>query len=213
MKVITINGSFKQKGNTASALKLVTDELEKEGIEVENIVIGDKLIHQCMGCNTCFRKKDEECIFKDDIVNELYQKIKDCDGLLLGSPVHYAGLSGSMKILLDRLIYVIGANGNPLRLKVGAAIASVRRSGGIPAVNEMNQFLSYCEMIMPTSNYWTVIHGAKKGEVLDDLEGVQIMRVLGKNMAYTLKVLELSKNKVEKPLIEDKIMMNFIRNE
>jgi len=211
MKVVTINGSNNKKGNTAQSLKLVTNELVSEGIEVIDIVIGKEMFHQCTGCGYCSRMKNEECVFKDDKLNEIYQQIKDCDGLLLGSPVHYAGLSGTMKTMLDRLIVMVGANKNPLRLKVGASVAAVRRSGGIPAINEMNEFLAYCEMIIPSSNYWTVIHGSEEGEVLKDSEGCQIMRVLGKNMAYTLKVLDYSKGHIKKPEKEKKIWMNFIR--
>ena len=137
--------------------------------------------------------------------------MKNADGMLFGSPVHYAALSANIKAFLDRAFYVSGSNGNLFRHKVGASISAVRRSGGLPTFNEMNNFLNYAEMFIPTSNYWNVIHGAAPGEVHQDKEGVQIMRVLGKNMAYLLKLIDAGKASVEAPEQEAKIYTNFVR--
>lgn len=211
MKVVAINGSPKKDGNTAQAMKLVCDELEEAGIETEIITVGNKVFRGCMGCGHCFKSKNEKCIFGEDGVNDIILKMKDADGILLGSPVHYSGVGGSMKSFLDRAFYVSGANNGLFSRKVGASVAAVRRSGGIPTIDQLNKYLSYAEMLMPSSNYWTVIHGTKPGDVLQDEEGIQIMRVLGKNMAWLLQLVENGKGIVTPPDMEKKTMMNFIR--
>jgi multimeric flavodoxin WrbA len=137
--------------------------------------------------------------------------MKEADGILLGSPVHYASISGNMKSFLDRAFYVTGVNGGMLRHKVGASVIAVRRSGGLTAFHDMNNFITYAEMMIPTSNYWNVIHGTTPGEVLNDAEGVQIMEVLGRNMAYLMKLMEFGKDKVEAPERTRKTYTNFIR--
>lgn len=211
MKVVAFNGSPKKEGNTYQALKLVCEQLEAKGIETEIVNVGLKNVKACTACGHCFKTKNEECIIKNDDANLWIQKMKEADGILLGSPVHYASLSASMKSFLDRAFYVSGANGNLFRHKVGASVVAVRRSGGIPTFNELNNYLTYSEMMIPTSNYWNVIHGTTPGEALQDEEGMQIMRVLGKNMAYLMQLVENGKEKVEAPAIEKKIMTNFIR--
>jgi multimeric flavodoxin WrbA len=209
MKVVGINGSPKKEGNTYHALQLVMAELEREGIETEIIHVGNQKIRGCMGCGMCFKNRDEKCVFGDDKTNEWIQAMKEADGIILGSPVHYAGVGGTMKSFLDRAFYVSGANNGLFRHKVGASLAAVRRSGGIPTIEQLNRFLDYEEMVTVKSNYWNVIHGAAPGEVLQDEEGVQIMRVLGKNMAWVLKAMEEAKESA--PEAEKKVMMNFIR--
>lgn len=211
MKVIAINGSPRKQGNTYHALKLVAAKLEKEGIEVEILHIGNKVIRGCTACNQCAKNQDEQCIFKDDIINESVQKIKKADGILLGSPVHYAAMGGTMKAFLDRTFYVAGVNGSLFRHKVGASVVAVRRSGGLPTFEQLNNFLLYSEMIIPTSNYWNVIHGLKPGDALKDAEGIQIMQVLGQNMAWTLKLVENGKDTVKAPEMQDKVFTHFIR--
>jgi multimeric flavodoxin WrbA len=210
MKVIAINGSPKKSGNTFHALRRVLDELEKEGIETEILHIGNKNIRGCIACNTCVKNKNEKCVF-DDGVNEAIQKMKDADGLIIGSPVHYSAIGGTMKSFLDRAFFVAGVNGGLFRHKVGAAVVAVRRSGGIPAFDQLNNFLNYSEMIIPTSNYWNVIHGMTPGESEEDEEGKQIMRILGKNMAWVMKLVENGKDKIKAPEVEKKQFMNFIR--
>lgn len=210
MKVVAFNGSPKVNGNTNSAIEMVASELRKEGIEVEIVHVGNKIIRGCTACNACMKNRDEKCIIKDDDVNEWIQKMKEADGIILGTPVHYAAIGGTMKSFLDRAFYVMGST-SILRHKVGAAIVAVRRSGGIPAFEQLNNYLNYSEMVMPTSNYWNVIHGTAPGDVEKDDEGKQIMEVLGKNMAWVLKLIENGKGKIEPPKLERKKWTNFIR--
>lgn len=209
MKVIAFNGSPNTNGNTYQAISLVAEELKKENIEVEIVQVGNKVIRGCMGCNKCFKNQNNKCVFSDDPVNKWIEKIDNADGIILGSPVHYAGISGTMKSFLDRVFYTLGANGNSLKHKVGISLAAVRRSGGIPAVNQLNKYLEYSELIIPTSNYWNVIHGQKPGEIHEDKEGVQIMKTLGKKMAWALNLKE--KSNIETPKDINKVYTNFIR--
>ncbi|MDF2593988.1 MAG: reductase [Clostridia bacterium] len=211
MKVVAFNGSPKKEGNTYHAIKIVTDELEKEGIETEIIHVGNKAVKGCMACGGCSKNKNEKCVLKEDEVNDWIQKMKEADGILIGSPVHYSSMSANLKTFLDRAFYVAGVNNGMLRHKVGATLVAVRRSGGVTTFDELNHYINYSEMLVPTSSYWNVIHGARPGEVLQDEEGVQIMRVLGKNMAWLLKLVENGKGSVKEPERESKIAMNFIR--
>jgi len=211
MKTLAFNGSPNKNGNTYHALKMVTAELEKEGIETEIIHVGNKLIRGCLACGQCAKKKNEQCIQADDPVNEWIQLMKDADGILIGSPVHYSAIAGTMKSFLDRAFYVTGVNGSMLRHKVGASVVAVRRSGGLPTFSQLNNFICYSEMLMPTSNYWNVIHGTKPGEATQDEEGAQIMRTLGKNMAWLLKLVAHGKGVVTPPEQESKVWMSFIR--
>jgi len=209
MKVVAFNGSPRREGNTYHAIKMVADELEKEGIEVEIIHVGNKTIKGCLACGACSRNKNEKCITDNDEVNEWIQKMKEADGILLGSPVHYSAISGTMKSFLDRAFYV--SNSGILKNKVGASVVAVRRSGGVTTFNQLNNYINYAEMLMPSSNYWNVIHGTKPGDAMEDEEGKQIMRVLGKNMAYLLKLVQNGKGTVEAPEREKKVFTNFIR--
>ena len=211
MKVVAFNGSPKKEGNTALALKLVTDELEKEGIEAEIVHVGNKVVRGCIACGRCREYKNEQCVLIDDEVNDWIQLMKQADGLLLGSPVHFAAIGGTLKSFLDRAFYVSGANGSLMRHKVGASVVAVRRSGGLPTFNQLNNFMCYAEMLIPTSNYWNVIHGTSPGEATQDEEGVQIMRVLGKNMAWLLKLVENGKGTITPPEQEVKSYMHFVR--
>ena len=211
MKVIAINGSPKKDGNTFQSLTMVGNELIDNGIDFEILHIGHKLIHGCTACGKCAVNKDEECSIKADEVNKWIQLLKEADGIILGSPVYYSGIAGSMKCFLDRVFYVSGANGNLFRHKVGASVVALRRSGGSSTLDSLNHYLSICEMIIVTSNYWNAIHGRSVGEVTRDLEGKQTMAVLGKNMAWLLKMKEASRGLVEEPLKEQKVATNFIR--
>ncbi|MGK0466321.1 flavodoxin family protein [Clostridium sp.] len=211
MKVVAFNGSPNKEGNTYQAIKLVANELEKEGIETEIINVGDKSIRGCIACNKCLKNQNEQCVLPGDEVNGWIQKMKEADGIILGSPVHFSAMGGTMKSFLDRAFYVVGVNGGILRHKVGTSVVAVRRAGGIPTFNQLNNYINYSEMLMPTSNYWSVINGTSPGEALQDKEGVQIMRLLGKNMVWLMKLVENGIGKVEAPEKERKIMMNFIR--
>ncbi|SNS85976.1 Multimeric flavodoxin WrbA [Anaerovirgula multivorans] len=211
MKVVAFNGSPNKEGNTYHAIKVVVDELEKEGIETEIIHVGNKSIRGCTACNQCVKNRNEKCALPEDGVNEWIQKMKGAEGIILGSPVHYSAIGGTMKSFLDRAFYVAGMNGGLLRHKIGASVVAVRRSGGLPTFDQLNNYINYSEMLMPTSNYWNVIYGTKPGEALQDGEGVQIMRVLGKNMAWLMKLVENGKGSVEAPERERKTYTNFIR--
>lgn len=211
MKILAFNGSPKKEGNTFHAIKMVTVELEKEGFETEIIHVGNKVIRGCTACGQCAKNRNEQCVLPGDEVNEWIQKMKQADGIILGSPVHFAGMAGTMKSFLDRAFYVAGVNDGLFRHKVGAAVVAVRRSGGLPTFDQLNNFLCYGEMLLPTSNYWNVIHGTQPGEAVQDEEGVQIMRVLGKNMAWLLKLVANGKGVVEPPPREAKTYMHFVR--
>lgn len=211
MKVVAFNGSPKPEGNTYHAIKMVINELEKEGIETELVHVGNKSIRGCIACGKCKINKDGKCTLPGDQVNEWIQKMKEADGIILGSPVHFSSIGATMKSFLDRAFYVTTSNDGMLRHKVGAAVVAVRRSGGVPTVDQLNRYINYSEMLMPTSNYWNVIHGGSPGEAVQDEEGKQIMRVLGKNMAWLMKLVENGKGKVEEPAVEAKTFMNFVR--
>lgn len=211
MKVAAFNGSPKKEGNTYQALRMVCDELENQGMETEIIHVGAKAVAGCTACGSCGRNKNEQCIIKDDGVNEWIQVMKRADGILLGSPVHYSGISATMKAFLDRAFYVAGGNGGLFRHKVGSGLVAVRRSGGMVAFQQLNHYLLYSEMLIPTANYWNVIHGRGPGEVVQDDEGRQIMRVLGKNMAWLLHLVAAGRGVVPEPAGEPKTYTNFIR--
>ena len=210
MKAVAFNGSPNKEGNTWHALRMVTAELEQEGIETEIVHVGNKVIRGCTACGQCFKNRNEKCVLPGDDVNEWIQKMKAADGIILGSPVHFSAIAGTMKSFLDRAFYVTGVNDGMLRHKVGAAVVAVRRSGGLPTFDQLNNYLLYSEMLIPASNYWNVIHGTRPGEVTQDAEGIQIMRVLGKNMAWLMKLVEHGKGAVAPPEREAKIYMNFI---
>ncbi|MDF2591121.1 MAG: reductase [Clostridia bacterium] len=211
MKVVAFNGSPNKEGNTYHGIKIVVDELLKEGIEAEIIHVGNNLVRGCMACRQCSKNKDEKCAIQGDEVNDWIQKMKEADGILIGSPVHYSSIGATMKAFLDRAFFVASVNNGMFRHKVGAAVTAVRRSGGVTTFDQLNNYLNYSEMLMPTSQYWNVIHGSAPGEALQDLEGVQIMRVLGKNMAWLLKLVENGRETVKEPERENKVYMSFIR--
>lgn len=208
MHVIAVNGSPNAEGNTFLALKLVTEQLEKESITTEIIHIGNKNIRGCIACYGCRKNLDEKCVIQDE-VNECVQKMKNADGIILGSPVYYASMAGTLKCFIDRAFFVAGANGGLFRHKVGASVVAVRRSGEVATFDHLNHYFTLAEMFIPSSNYWNVIHGRAPGEALQDEEGVQIMRVLGKNMAYLMK--QLKSGTAQAPEREEKIYTSFIR--
>lgn len=208
MNVIAINGSPKAEGNTYFALKTVTDELEKAGISTEIIHLGNKKIQGCTSCLWCYQNKNEKCVI-DDEVNEIIQKMKMADGIIIGSPVYYASIAGTMKCFLDRAFFVAGANGGLFRHKVGASVAAVRRSGEVATFDHLNHYFTITEMFVASSNYWNIIHGRFPSEAVQDEEGIQTMRVLGKNMAFLIK--SIAQNATSLPEQEAKIMTNFVR--
>lgn len=208
MHVLAFNGSPKAEGNTYHAIKMVTDELEKQGITTEIINIGNKNIRGCIACGGCARNLNEKCVIEDE-VNDCIQKMKAADGIIIGSPVYYASIAGTMKCFLDRAFFVCSANGGLLRHKIGASVVAVRRSGEVATFDHLNHYFTICEMPVVSSNYWNVIHGRMPGEVHQDEEGTQIMRVLGKNMAWLLKCV--NGENAQPPEREQKIYTNFVR--
>jgi len=210
MKILAINGSPHRDGNTKISLDIMKDQLISAGIEVEELHIGN-MISGCLGCMKCVEMQNETCIIKNDIVNETIQKIKECDGVILSSPTYYANISGTMKSFLDRVFFVAAVNGMLFRHKVGASISPVRRAGGIQTVDALDKYFSNGEMFTSSSTYWNAIYGAAPGEVVQDEEGTQTVRVLAKNMAFLLKSLDLGKKAGLAPEQESKIRTNFIR--
>lgn len=189
MKVIAFNGSARKDGNTAILLRHVMCELEKEGIETEMIQLSGSKIHGCLACRECSSRKDGRCSQKDDMGNEYIARMAEADGILLGSPTYVTDVSPEIKALIDRACLVARANNGMLRRKVGAAVVAVRRAGAIHAFDTLNHFFLISEMIVPGSSYWNVAIGRDIGDVERDAEGIETMRVLGRNMAWLIKKL------------------------
>lgn len=211
MKVIAINGSPKNDGNTAYGISVASKELIEAGIEVEVLHIGTNPVRGCIACGKCYKNKNNQCVFDDDITNRLIAKMAEADGIILGAPTYFAGLNGTMKSFLDRAFYVHSANGGLFRHKVGAALSAVRRAGATATVDQLNRYMLYAEMPIVSSNYWDVIYGRIPGDAEQDEEGNQTMRILGRNMAWMLKLIENGKDAVAEPEAEKKVATNFIR--
>ncbi len=208
MKVLMINGSPNQEGCTFTALSEIAKSLQEEGIDTEIIQIGKNAIRDCIGCGAC-RKNGGTCIFKDDMVNEIIEKAKTSDGFIFGSPVYYAHPAGRLLTLLDRLFY---AGGSAFRYKPGAAIVSARRAGTTASIDAITKHFTINNMPVVSSNYWAMVHGNTPEQVKQDLEGLQIMRLLGKNMTWILKCIEAGKKAgINHPEPVEKIYTNFIR--
>lgn len=183
-----INGSARKDGNTAIIVGEVFDELNKEGIETELIQLADYEIQPCRGCFACKGRGD--CVFAKDGFAEIFSRMVEADGILLGSPVYSADVSAKMKAFLERAGVVVATNPGLLRHKVGAAVAAVRRGGGMTTVDTMNHFMLNKEMIVVGSTYWNMAYGKHIGDVLSDDEGMANMRNLGENMAWLIKQLK-----------------------
>lgn len=211
LKVLAINGSPKASGNTATALKMMLGEVEKEGIATELITIGQKNIRGCIGCMRCGETKSGRCEAFDDTVNELLPKMYEADAIVLGSPVYFSGINGTLKSFLDRAFFVSWVSGGLLRLKAGAGVVALRRSGATPSFDQLNKYFQISEMMTIGSCYWNSIHGFAPEEAEQDAEGLFIMRVLGRNLAWFLKLVENGKGKVELPRTEEPVVTNFIR--
>lgn len=199
MKVTAFNGSPRKDGNTARMIKHLFEALNAEGIETEMVQVGGNLIRGCVACYKCFETKNGRCSNEKDIVNDCIEKIRESDGIILGSPTYFADITPEMKALMDRAGFVSIANGRFLKRKLGAAVVAVRRGGAIHAFDTMNHLFLISEMIIPGSCYWNVGIGREKGEVENDEEGVRTMRVLGENMAWLLKQLDAAR-KAEREL-------------
>ena len=189
MKVLAFNGSPRSYGNTYLLLKKVCDVLEDNGVETEIINVGTRNIHGCIACGKCRENDNSLCVFTDDIINECVEKIKEADGILLGSPVYLRGLTSQMKAFIDRVGYVCRPN-RLLKRKVGASVVAVRRNGGIATFNAMNNFFTIAEAIVVSSSYWNQGIGKEIGDVESDSEGMETMNTLGENMAWLLNKLK-----------------------
>jgi multimeric flavodoxin WrbA len=189
MKVVAFNGSARIEGNTAILIGHVLEELKKEGLKTEVIHLAEKKIGGCIACYGCFQNRDKRCAVKDDDLNGCIEKIMEADAVILGSPTYFADVSTEIKALIDRVGLVAKANDDMLKRKVGAAVVAVRRAGSLHVFGTINNFFFINQMIVPGSNYWNMAIGLDKGDVENDKEGIQTMKVLGENMAWLLKRL------------------------
>lgn len=206
MKVLLINGSPHKKGCTYTALREVADELERQGIETEIFQLGTAAVRSCTACGQCARTG--RCVFDDDPVNQCLDRLRQADGLIVGAPVHYAGPAGAVTALLDRMFY---RKSGFLALKPAAAVVSCRRGGASAAFDRLNKYFTIAQMPVVSSQYWNAVHGNTPEQVRQDLEGMQIMRTLGRNMAWLLKCIDYAKEAVPRPQQEERVATNFIR--
>jgi multimeric flavodoxin WrbA len=207
---LAINGSPRKEGNTYLGIRAAADALEEAGIACEILHVGNKIIRGCISCGQCRKKKNERCAI-DDGVNEIIQQIKAADGIILATPVYYAGIAGTMKAFCDRVFYVSGANGNLFRHKPGAALVAMRRSGGVATFDQLNHYFTISEMPVVSSVYWNTLYGLDAGEALEDGEGLNTHRTVGVNMAWMLKLMEYGRDAVPAPEPPPKVRTNFIR--
>ena len=205
MKVLLVNGSYHEKGCTYTALAEVAKALNANGVDTEIYQLSQKQISGCKGCWAC--KKLKKCVM-DDGVNEFVEKAAEFDGFVFGSPVYYASAAGALVSFMDRVFYSGGKN---LAYKPAAAVVSCRRAGASTTFDVINKYFTINNMQIVGSNYWNEIHGNTAEEALQDEEGLQTMRILGNNMAWLLKCIQLGKEAGLAPERERKIMTNFIR--
>lgn len=205
MKVLLITGSPRRNGCTFTALSEVEKTLHREGIETELVQLGAKAVQGCIACGRC--KTLGRCVF-DDLVNETAPKLEAADGLVVGSPVYYASANGSLIAFLDRLFYSTPFDKT---MKAGAAVLSCRRGGASASFDELNKYFTISGMPVVSSQYWNSVHGNTPEEVGQDLEGLQIMRTLGRNMAFLVKSIALGREKLGLPEKEPRVSTNFIR--
>ena len=211
MRVVGINGSARKGGNTSMLIRKVFDELEAEGIETKLINLGARSVNGCLACMKCFENKDGHCVQTKDPLNEYLDEMAAADGIILGTPVYFANISGQIKCFMDRAWMVARANGNLFKRKVGGAVVAARRAGAVSAFHSLNTYFTISEMIVVGSTYWNMGFGREKGESLQDGEGLQIMANLGKNMAWLLKSLDAAKDQVRPPETSTTVATNFIR--
>jgi multimeric flavodoxin WrbA len=189
-KVIAFNGSARKRGNTATLIDIVLDELRNEGNDTEVYDLAGKPIKGCIACYKCFKNKDGRCSVDDDVLNECVARMVEADAILLGSPTYFANVSASMKALIERSGMVARANNDMLKRKVGAAVVAVRRAGAVHVFSSLNYFFFISQMIVPGSSYWNLGFGGEPGEVKSDSEGIRTMKTLGQNMAWLLKKIQ-----------------------
>ncbi len=204
-KVLMINGSPNEHGCTYTALRELADTLERHDIHTELVYLGKKAVQGCIACMNC--QKTGRCVFRDE-VNDIADRLDEIDGIVVGSPVYYAGPSGQICSFLDRLFF---SNGQRMAGKLGAAVVSCRRGGASAAFDRLNKYFTISNMHVAGSQYWNQVHGFTPDDVRKDEEGLQTMRTLGENMAWLLKSLEMGKQAgMKKPSYENRIVTNFI---
>ena len=206
MKVLMINGSPNQYGCTYTALKEVSDKLNSHGIETEFVYLGTQAVHGCIACGGCYQSG--RCVF-DDKVNEILEKAAEYAGMVVGSPVYYSGPNGTLCAFLDRLFY---CSRGRFANKFAAAVVSCRRMGNTSSLDRLNKYFQISKMHVVSSQYWNGVHGNTPEEVMQDKEGLQIMRTLGENMAWLIKIADAGKKAgVPMPQYEKGVGTNFIR--
>ena len=206
MKVLLLNGSPHENGTTKRALTEVAKTLNENGVETEILTVGNKRVAGCMACGGC--AKTGKCVFDDELIFEIVKKIEEADGVVIGSPVYYASINGTLKAILDRVFY----SKNSFANKVGASVVVARRAGTTATFDIINKYFAISSMPIVTSNYWNNVHGSNGAQAELDEEGMQTMRVLGKNMAWLIKCIKFGKeNGINPPVLEDKIKTNFIK--
>ena len=206
MKVLMLNTSPHEFGCTRAALDEIAAVLTQEGVDSEILWLGRGDVPGCSGCGAC--RKSGKCVY-DDAVNTIAEKMADCDGFVVGSPVHYASASGAATSALDRLFY---SAGSVMRHKPGAAIVSARRAGTTAALDQLNKYFTISQMPLVSSCYWNMVHGSTAADVAKDEEGVCIMRTLGRNMAWLLKCIAAGREQgLAAPTQEPRVWTNFIR--
>lgn len=206
-KVLLINGSSNEQGCTYTALSEIAATLNQDGINTEIIQLGKDPIRDCIGCGAC--AKLGRCVFADDAVNKVAEMAREADGFVFGTPVYYAHPSGRILSFLDRLFY---SAGSAFAFKPGAAVASARRAGTTASLDVLNKYFTIARMPVVSSNYWNMVHGNTPEEVKQDLEGLQIMRGIGQNMAWMIRCIEAGKAAgITYPQTEQKVKTNFIR--
>ncbi len=208
MKVVLINGSSNEKGCTYTALSEMVKVFEEYGVETEILQMGSGPIRDCIGCGAC-GKLNNQCVFNDDVVNELSSKMVSADGVVFGSPVYYAHPSGRILSALDR---VFTAASKSLAHKPGMVVASARRGGTTATFDVLNKYFTIAQMPVVSSTYWNMVHGSRAEQVLEDEEGLQIMRNGARNMIWMLQCIEAGKAVgIEPPVAERASQTNFIR--
>lgn len=187
MKVVAINGSPRRNGNTAGALKIACEELEKEGIETEIIQIGGKRFSGCVNCGQCGKNQNRRCGIENDDMNSVIEKLYEADGIIIGSPVYFSNVTTEVKALIDRAGFVSMVNGNPLRRKVGAAVVAAGRVGSNVAYSAINYLFGMSEMVTAHSKHWNMTLSYNVGDLEKDVQGMETFKDVGQNMAWLLK--------------------------
>ena len=205
LRVLMINGSPRANGNTSVGLKEMEKIFQENGVEVETVVVGNKPVRGCVACGGCASK--QKCVY-DDVVNELALKFEKADGLVIASPVYYASANATLIAFLDRLFYSTHFDKT---MKVGAAVVSARRGGLSASFDELNKYFTISGMPVASSHYWNSIHGNNASEAAKDLEGLQVMRTLARNMTFLMKSIQLGKETFGLPEKEPRVSTNFIR--